>query len=83
METANIEKLRYLLEKELKKYKGEDHIKLNVDHQLLEEIIFFYFFLSFIYFSYYINIMMENLDWGTLNVPFLDVEEISSGIDID
>lgn len=40
METANIEKLRYLLEKELKKYKGEDHIKLNVDHQLLEEIIF-------------------------------------------
>ena len=33
--------------------------------------------------EYYINIMMENLDWGTLNVPFLDVEEISSGRDID
>ena len=32
--------------------------------------------------EYYINIMMENLDWGTLNVPFLDVEEISSGRDM-
>ena len=29
------------------------------------------------------NIMMEKKDWGTLNVSFLDVEEISSGIDID
>ena len=33
--------------------------------------------------EYYINIMMENLDWSTLNVPFLDVEEISIERDID
>lgn len=33
--------------------------------------------------EYYINIMMENLDWGTLNVPFISMEEITSTHDID
>ena len=33
--------------------------------------------------EYYINIMMENLDWGTLNIPFISMEEITSIHDID
>jgi len=33
--------------------------------------------------EYYINIMMEKVDFCSLNVPFLEVEEISSDDDID
>jgi len=33
--------------------------------------------------DYYINIMLENLDWGTLNIPFISMEEITSIHDID
>ena len=33
--------------------------------------------------EYYINIMMEKVDFGFLNVPFLEVEEISSDEVID
>lgn len=33
--------------------------------------------------EYYINIMMENIDWGALNVPFVSMEEITSEHDID
>ena len=33
--------------------------------------------------EYYINIMLEKLDFGSLNMPFLEVEEISSSQDID
>jgi len=27
--------------------------------------------------------MLENLDWGTLNIPFISMEEITSTHDID
>lgn len=33
--------------------------------------------------EYYINIMMEKLDFVSLNVPILEVEEISSDDNID
>lgn len=33
--------------------------------------------------EYYINIMMEKLDFATLNTAFLEVEEISISEDID
>lgn len=33
--------------------------------------------------EYYINVMMEKVDFGSLNVSFLEVEEISSDDDID
>lgn len=51
------------------------------------EIIFYLFYYIFgdriMRLEYYINIMMERLDFGSLNTLFLDVEEISSSQDID
>lgn len=33
--------------------------------------------------DYYVNIMLEKLDWGSLDLVFLDMEEISSDDVID